>query len=323
MLSFFKNYPALAADLEVVQGRILEVCSSSNPLIQEAVKVLFDNQGKMLRPALLIIGSWYGKEPEREKIINLSAALELLHVATLVHDDVIDDAPLRRGNPTVHSRFGQKDAVLVGDFLLSRCFILASEYTSPENARYIARAMSVICSMEIEQDTHRFQPSLSIRSYLRNIIGKTTILFGSALFVGASESKAPRRIQEILRRIGYNLGMAFQIIDDILDYTGEPEVIKKPRGSDLRSGIVTLPLILALHKDKTGMLHQLVAPDRFEKSDPLEIIELCEKLGGIEEARHVAHSYTQRALSLIDTLPPGMPTPMLRELTTQLLYRKY
>ncbi|MEJ5188389.1 MAG: polyprenyl synthetase family protein, partial [Breznakiellaceae bacterium] len=103
MLSFFKNYPALAADLQVVQGRILEVCSSSNPLIQEAVKVLFDNQGKMLRPALLIIGSWYGKEPNREKIINLSAALELLHVATLVHDDVIDDAPLRRGNPTVHS----------------------------------------------------------------------------------------------------------------------------------------------------------------------------------------------------------------------------
>jgi heptaprenyl diphosphate synthase len=322
MAEFWSTFPGMDTALATVSEHIRTATTSSNPIIREALADLFTKQGKMLRPGMLILASHAGK-PDMQRIYPLAAAIEILHTATLIHDDVIDDSPLRRGLPSVHMRYGKKDAVLIGDFLLSRCFLLAAEYTTPQNAINLGKVISVICAMELDQDADRFHPSLSIRSYFRKIIGKTALLFSLACHVGASEAKAPSTVTERLRRIGYNIGMAFQIIDDILDYTGNETEIKKPVGNDLRSGLVTLPLICALQKDVDGELARLVQPDTFPHSDIQRILVLTKTLGGIDAARLYAQRFTARALREIEQLPRGTAQQNMEQLAKKLLIRTY
>lgn len=273
----------------------------------------------MLRPGMLLLCSQFGKP--RESQYCLAACLELLHMATLVHDDVIDDAPLRRGKPAVHTQFGKRDAVLVGDYLLSRSLLLASDYTSPDNARYLARLISIICVMEIEQNSARFKSNFSLRQYIRKIIGKSAMLFSLACYAGASEAKAPLRICTQLRRIGYNIGIAFQIIDDILDYSGDLQQMGKPPGSDISEGLITLPLICAQSRDSSGELRRLFQKEGFNPEDSPAILELVKKHGGVEGAGQYAEKYTRRALREIDALPPGGPRDMMELLAQRLLTR--
>ena len=243
-------------------------------------------------------------------------------MATLIHDDVIDDSPLRRGMPTVHSRFGKRDAVLAGDFLLSRCFLLCSQYTSPRNALNLARLVSVICTMEIEQNNDRFKTNRSLRGYLRKIMGKSALLFSAACFAGAHEARAPREICASLRRIGYNTGMAFQIIDDILDYVGQEDRVRKPLGNDIAAGLVTLPVICALPLDGSGALRNIFARETFSTQDGARMYTLVRQCGGIAAAGKYAESYTRRALREIQALPPGEAREMLNTVVTRLLVRE-
>lgn len=309
---------ALAAVSEYIRTAV----ASSNPIIKEALSDLFDHQGKMLRPGMLILASRFGN-PDPKRIYPLAAAIEMLHTATLIHDDVIDDSPLRRGLPALHINYGKKDAVLIGDFLLSRCFLVTAEYTNTQNAINLGKAISLICTMELDQDADRFRPSTSVRHYLQKIIGKTALLFSLSCHVGATEAKAPPQVTERLRRIGYNIGMAFQIIDDILDYTGDESELKKPVGNDLRSGLVTLPLICALRQDREGTLTRLVQAENFPNSDVTAILSLTRELGGVEEARRFAHCYTERALREIQRLPRGTVKHSMEQLAKNLLIRTY
>lgn len=295
---------------------------SQNQIIKDALPELFNHQGKMLRPGMLLLSSRFGK-PDSKRIVPLAAAIEMLHTATLIHDDIIDDSPLRRGFPAMHITFGKKDAVLIGDFLFSRCFLVAAEFTTPQNAMYLGQVISTICTMELEQDADRFKPSVSVRRYLHKIIGKTALLFSLACHVGAAEAKAPHRVTEQLRRIGYNIGMAFQIIDDILDYSGDETELRKPVGNDIRSGLVTLPLICALRNDRDGTLARMLSADDFPKGDVPSILTLTRDLGGIEDARRYAHLYTARALREIERLPKGSAKGNIEQLAKSLLIRTY
>lgn len=322
MSDFWSTFTGMDTALSAVSEYICRATASSNPIIKEAISELFEHQGKMLRPLMLLLASQFGN-PDPKRIYPLATAVELLHTATLIHDDVIDDSPLRRGRPALHMRYGKKDAVLIGDFLLSRCFLVAAEYTTPQNALNLGRAISAICAMELDQDADRFKPSISVRTYLRKIIGKTALLFSLACHVGAAEANATFQVTERLRRIGYNIGMAFQIIDDILDYTGNEAELKKPVGNDLRAGLVTLPLICALRKDQEGVLTNLVTTENFPQSDIPTIISLTKELGGIEEARHYAQQYTERALREIAQLPPGKARQNMEQLAKKLLIRSY
>ena len=322
MSDFWSSFPGMDTALSAVSEYIRTATASSNPIIQDALSELFEHQGKMLRPGMLILASQFGN-PDPKRIYPLAAAIELLHTATLIHDDVIDDSPVRRGLPAVHMRYGKKDAVLIGDFLLSRCFLVAAEYTTPQNAIHLGKAISAICAMELDQDTDRFKPSLSVRNYLKKIIGKTALLFSLACHVGAAEAKAPPQVTERLRRIGYNIGMAFQIIDDILDYTGNERELKKPIGNDLRSGLVTLPLICALRQDREEKLLPLVQTDRFPYSDIPTLLSLTQQLDGIAEARRYAQLYTERALREIAQIPQGVAKQNMEQLSKKLLIRTY
>ncbi|WP_223292689.1 polyprenyl synthetase family protein [Breznakiella homolactica] len=309
--------------LEKVSGIIQASVASQNPVIAEGLISLFGGDGKLLRPGLLLIASEFGKPQKEDKQFKLAAALEMLHVATLIHDDVIDDSPLRRGLPAVHTRFGKQDAVLIGDYLLSRCFLIAAGYTSPEHAVALAQVISVICTMEIQQNIDRYRADTSIRHYFRKIMGKTAMLFSLACHVGASEAKAPKAVTERLRRAGYDIGMAFQIIDDILDYSGDQDVVRKTLGNDLKAGVVTLPLICALSLDKSGELARATSRESFPQADTEYIIGIVRSSGGIEAAREHAKRYTRRALTEISGLPRGKARDMLEKLTQHLLIRNY
>ena len=304
--------------LEKVSGIIRDSSISRNPIISGGLNSLLQGNGKLLRPGLLILSAQFGKL--QEKHYKLGAALEMLHMATLIHDDVIDDSPLRRGKPALHTCYGKRDAVLIGDFLFSRCFILAAEYTSPENAVNLARLISVICDMEIEQNNDRYRSNLSFRSYIRKIMGKSAMLFSLACHTGAWEAKAPRNVCEQLRRIGYNIGIAFQIIDDILDYSGNEELVRKPLGNDINAGIVTLPLLCALPNNTA--LKEIFSKETFHPGDGAFIFKLVRESGGIEAANGYAQTYTGRAMREIEKLPAGKNRDMLAALTEQLLTRE-
>ncbi|GHV92173.1 geranylgeranyl pyrophosphate synthase [Spirochaetia bacterium] len=325
MTSYWQDFPGIPEALERVSGIIRETSASDNPIISQGLAGLFDGQGKLLRPGLLLITAGFGKL--QDKHYTLAACLEMLHMATLIHDDVIDESPTRRGQPAVHARYGNRNAVLMGDYLLSRCFLLASEYTSADNAVALARVISTICGMEIEQNSDRFRTNLSLRRYFRKIMGKSAMLFSLACHVGASEAKASRALTAQLRRVGYNIGMAFQIIDDILDYAGNPAAVRKPLGNDLKEGLITLPLICALRQEDASQnsavtLRGIFSADHFSAEDSGTVIGLVRNSGGLKAARAYAEKYTARAIREILALPAGNPRDMLERLTRRLLVRE-
>ena len=320
MTSFWNDFSGMPDALEKVSGIIKKTVISQNPIISNGLTDLFNGNGKLLRPGLLLIAGQFGKL--QEKHYTLAAALEMLHMATLVHDDVIDDSPLRRGRPTVHSLYGKRDAVLIGDFLLSRCFLLAADYTSPQNALNLARLISIICTMEIEQNNDRFRSNVSLRSYLRKIMGKSALIFSLACFVGAYEAKVSKELCERFRRIGYNIGIAFQIIDDVLDYTGNQDLVRKSLGNDISAGLVTLPVLCALDLDSTGELRRILSRDSFSAEEGKVIYSLVRSCGGAEAASKHAETYTNRALREISLLPAGEGRDMMEALTRRLLIRQ-
>jgi heptaprenyl diphosphate synthase len=320
MTTYWNDFTGIPEALEKVSGIIRSSSASENPIISGGLTELFSGEGKLLRPGLFLIAAGFGKL--QEKHYKLAAAVEMLHMATLIHDDVIDDSPLRRGLPAVHTRFGKRDAVLIGDYLLSRCFLITAEYTSPQNALNLARLISIICTMEIEQNNDRFRNNVSLRSYLRKILGKSALLFSLVCYAGAHEAKASVEVCRRLRRIGYNIGIAFQIIDDILDYTGNEKLVRKPLGNDITTGLVTLPVLCALPLDSSGTLKDIFSRPAFTAEEAAHIYNLVRQTGGAEAAGRYAETYTGRALREIAALPGGKSRDMLETLTRRLLIRK-
>lgn len=343
MTEFWQDSPDIAAALEKVAALMDESVRGPDFPLKEAVASIVAGSGKMLRPALILIGAGFGRRGGEKRILPLAAAVELLHVSTLIHDDVIDEAELRRGVPTIHSRFGAKEAVLAGDWLFARCFLLAAESAGPGNAKALARLITAICAAEIRQDLDKWSYSASVRGYLRKIAGKTAALFSLSLHVGATESKAPPRVAERLRRAGYDIGMAFQVIDDILDFESSEGAMRKPVGRDVAEGLCTLPLIHALRADEAGMralLSRLPRPassfrgaareadaaaarDEAAARDVAAVLARTSALGGVEAARRDAARFTERAQAEIARLPRCEAREELSRVAGKLLERRY
>jgi heptaprenyl diphosphate synthase len=326
MTDFWKDSPELEARLGRVLAVIDETIGGSGFPLREAVASAAESNGKLLRPALLIIGSSFGRAADPGRIERLAAAVELLHIATLVHDDILDEAPIRRGRPSLHASHGVKEAVLAGDWLFSRCFLLSSESAEPESARGLARLIAAVCSAEIAQDLSKYGYSESVRGYFRTIAGKTAALFSLALHAGASEAKAGAKVAQGLRRAGYDIGMAFQVIDDILDFEADEEILRKPVGMDIAEGLCTLPLIYALRADRRRMeaaLSRVASAGAAAAEAAAEAAALALALGGPELARADARRFTARALMEIDRLPDCQARDELGGLAERLLHRAY
>jgi heptaprenyl diphosphate synthase len=320
MTDFWNDQPTLVSRLEAVRDTMRAVIRSERFPLVDAVDRLIDANGKMLRPAMLLIAGDFGHR--KKDLIPLAAAVELLHIATLIHDDVIDDADTRRGVPTLHTVHGAKEAVLAGDWLFSRCFRLASESSSPQNARLLAFLVSTICSSEILQDRERFKWPESIRGYLRKITGKTAMLFNLALRAGAHETGASNRTASILSRIGYDTGLAFQIIDDLLDFESNAGTMRKPVGKDVCEGLCTLPLILAL-RENGAVIRPMLTACQPDDATVLTLVDQVRISGALNAARQYASRYTDRALREMDRLPAGKARDDLSWLVKKLLDRTF
>ncbi|MDR1893325.1 MAG: polyprenyl synthetase family protein [Spirochaetales bacterium] len=326
--------PQLQEDLAEVRRISLGFVSTASPLIRDTLLELFGSgeekgRGKMLRPALVILAGRSGKW-NRDRILPLAAAVEFLHNATLIHDDIIDNSPLRRGQPALHKTAGPRNAVLTGDYLLSCCFSLASRSTHLDNGVHLSRAVARICEGEINQNLGRYNALFSLREYRRRIAAKTAALFCMSLLAGAREAGCPDRLCLRFLRIGYCLGMAFQIVDDVLDYAGQDEVVGKSLGRDIREGVFTLPLIYALIREEDSIgfdqgesLRQLLAHPPYTEETVAAILRRVELFGGAELSRREAAVYLRRGEAEINGLPPGYTRRMLLELSGTLLYRSH
>ncbi len=321
----WSGIPELEDDLARVRQIAVAEAASAGGAMGDALSGYVGRPGKMLRPGFVLIGAWAGQQeagaPASERIVRIAAAIETLHLATLIHDDVIDDADRRRGEPSLHAQHGRKHAVLMGDYLLSRCFSMIGEGTSRENALRLARATGHLVRSEINQTCHPDAERFSRRAYLRRIAGKTAMLFGLSLVTGAAENKARPKQIVLLSRTGYCVGMSFQIIDDILDLTSRSHALGKPVASDLRSGVYTLPVIEAVAGDPE--VRPLVAPPPAGSAALAAAVDAVERAGGIAGARALARSYTQRAHREILKLADDRQREALGLVAERLLDREY
>ena len=321
MRPFWDGQPELARELECVRETILSHAATDNPEVHGAVRQMLDARGKMLRPAFVLLASRFGT-PDPARMIRISAAVEMLHMATLVHDDIIDAAPTRRGVATLHVLQGPRKAVLVGDWLFASCFSLIADLAKVDNAQALSRLVARICGSEISQHSDRYDRDTSIRRYLRRIAGKTAALFALSFYVGAHESGCAAPVCGIFRRLGYCLGMGFQIIDDILDFEKGGVETGKPTGSDISQGIYTLPTIIALRADDDHLAAALSRRPR-RRNALSRAARLIEERGGFEGARARARQYTERSLREIRRLPPHPSVDTLVGVTEKLLHRSY
>lgn len=322
MSKFWSNYPIIDKEIEEVKKQISKNAKCKDKIIEKSILELLNSGGKMLRPAFTVIASKFGEYNE-ERVIALASVIEMFHMATLVHDDVIDDAELRRGRETVQSKYGKNYAVYIGDYLFCLCFKTLATTSSIERGVDVdTKVMSRICLGEVEQLNSRFNKDVSIKDYLKRISGKTAELFSLSLYIGAAESSCDKKTCRLFWEIGHNIGMAFQIIDDILDYIGTDEEIGKKSGNDIKDGIYTLPLLLAMKNNKEAF-EEVLKGDSYSDEEIGNIINLVKENGGIEASVKLAEKYSEKAFKDINKLPDNEYKNILLEVTEKLLKRTY
>lgn len=322
MSRFWSDYPVIDKEIEAVRKVIEKNAKCKDKVIENSILELLNSGGKMLRPAFTIIASKFGDYNE-ERVYALASVVEMFHMATLVHDDIIDEAKYRRGKETIQSKYGKNYAVYIGDFLFCLCFrILATTSSIERGIDVDTQVMSRICMGEIEQLNSKFNKDVSVKNYLKRTSGKTAELFSLSLYIGAAESSCDKKTCRLFWSIGHNIGMAFQIIDDILDYVSTDEQLGKQAGKDLLEGIYTLPMILAMEKNPKAF-NKILNEDGYTEEEVQSIINLVEENGGIDGAMKIAEKYSKKAFRDINKLPDNEYKEILLDLATKLLKRSY
>jgi len=291
-------------------------------LIRQVAEYIIGSGGKRLRPAMVLFtagAAGYRGDYHRE----LAAVVEFIHTATLLHDDVVDESELRRGNKTANAMFGNAASVLVGDFLYSRAFQMMVGADNMKVMRVLADATNVIAEGEVLQLMNMHDPKLNEEGYLRVIRSKTAKLFEASARLASIIADEPGHIEAACARYGQALGTAFQVIDDVLDYEGEAASLGKNLGDDLREGKVTLPVIHAL-KNTQGHEHDvLVNAIEHANGDNLpEVLAIIRSSGGIEAARAAAWQEAQRAIDAANMLPDNEYKAALIQLAASLQNRE-
>lgn len=292
-------------DLKQVETELYRHVKSDVDLLSETSAHLLKAGGKRLRPAFaLLAGKFHNYS--LEKLMPLAVALELIHMATLVHDDVVDASYTRRGIPTVKANWGNKISIHTGDFLLAKSLLLISEYKNPTIAKVMARVSVEMCQGEIQQIATAFNVEQNLKDYFYRIKRKTALLIAASCELGATVTGSPHYLVKALKRYGHNLGMAFQITDDVLDLIGDSDQFGKQIGSDLRQGIITLPVILTLNnltKDKAIDLKKIIQEKNKSEQEVQEVINILRDSGGIEQALDISNHYIAKAKKELTKLP--------------------
>lgn len=312
----------IADDMREVDSVIALRLQSSVPLISQISQYIIAAGGKRLRPALLLLICKTLGYTGRSRF-NLAAVVELIHTATLLHDDVVDESTMRRGRATANEAFGNPASVLVGDFLHTRSFQMMVEAGSIRILQILSDATNIIAEGEVQQLMNMHDASLDEEGYLQVIRSKTAKLFEASAQIGAVLAGSSPEVEAACASYGQALGTAFQIIDDVLDYTGEANEMGKNIGDDLREGKCTLPLIAAMQRAapaQASIVRQAIEQGSTEQL--ANVVAIVQSTGALDVARAAAHAEAQRAIEALEQLPDNLHRANLLQLAAQLLDRR-
>jgi octaprenyl-diphosphate synthase len=293
----------VAPEFERVNQLIIEQLHSDVPMVENVGHYIVDAGGKRLRP-LLVLLSAASLGPCDDKHIKFAATIEFIHTATLLHDDVVDISSLRRGRPTANAEFGNAPSVLVGDFLYTRAFQLMVQLGDMDVLHHMADTTNIIAEGEVLQLVRAGDANTSEAQYLDVITRKTAILFAAACHGAAALAGEKESVRQSLSDFGLNLGIAFQMIDDVLDYEGDPKTMGKNVGDDLTEGKATLPLIHALREGsdaEKALVHDAITQKSADNID--DIIKAVQRCGSLDYSRAQAKNYHDLAMQALNLLP--------------------
>jgi len=314
-----KLYQRICSELN---KNIIEITKSKRPIINQAVEDLISGGGKKLRPFLMFLAASFG-DYDRKKLLQLGSGIELLHMASLVHDDIIDNAELRRGKKTAQKKFGKKEAVFIGDFLLSRTFDIFFEYLDAATLRKMNKNVRLLCEGEIEQSEKRFDLQIGMKDYYRRIRHKTALLFALSSYLGAYVSGIRGQKLSILYKLGLEIGMAFQIQDDLLDFEGDQSDTGKVLARDLKEGIITLPVILLMEQDRYKDKYSAYNNSNLDDEVAKNIISDVKNEGMLKESRKILLVFVNRVKKYLDQLPANKAKIKLKKLIELQIDRKF
>lgn len=310
-----KTYGYLKKDLEQVEDSLNLAIEAKHPVLRKATLQLLQAGGKRIRPAFILLAGQLGNyNIENLKITAVS--LELIHMATLVHDDVVDDAELRRGKPTVKSVYGNRVALYTGDYMLARAMENITSLKDPKIHQILAKTLVEVCNGEIEQIEFKYRWDQNLRDYLRRIKRKTALLIATSCKLGALAADVSEKDANKLYRYGYYIGMSYQIIDDILDFTSTDKELGKPVGSDLLQGNVTLPVLYAMKDEafKSILKETFLDPKQINKENMQHILSALKDTSAIEESYRISEVYLAKALKSIENLPEQKAKSTLKDI---------
>jgi len=315
-------YSDLKSDLDVIEKELITAVNSSSHLLNEASLHLLLAGGKRIRPVFVMLAAKFG-DYSIESIKNVAVSIELIHMASLVHDDVIDDAETRRGRETVKAQWNNRVAMYTGDFLFAKAIEYITAVQNTYAHEVLSHTMVELCIGEIIQIEDKRLLDQTVRDYLRRIKRKTAILISASCELGAVASQADEKTVRHLKRFGHYVGMSFQIIDDILDIISSDEQLGKPAGSDLMQGNITLPVLYAKNDPAIAPLLHEVLEGTISEIDRQKLLIEISNSDGMKQAKLVSNMYLQKALNEVKQLPSNSAKKSLQNIALFMSKRKF
>lgn len=323
MTSTTSLFSPVEADLLLLTENLKNLVGARHPILYAAAEHLFAARGKRVRPAIVLLLARATMLPQEmtPRHRRLAEITEMIHTASLVHDDVVDESEVRRGVDTVHKLFGNRIAVLAGDFLFAQSSWYLASLDNLEVVKLLSQVIMDLAEGEIQQGLNRYDSSLSIETYLEKSYYKTASLIANSAKAVGVLSEQSATINDSLYHYGRHVGLAFQIVDDILDFTGSTEALGKPAGSDLQSGNLTAPVLFALEEQPA--LEPLIEREFAQDGDLEQALTLIEASQGIDRSRELAAHHTKQAIENLQVLKPCEEREALIKLADYVLKRLY
>jgi all-trans-nonaprenyl-diphosphate synthase len=323
MTSVTSLFAPVEADLDQLVENLKQLVGARNPILYAAAEHLFQAGGKRMRPAIVFLLSRAiaGDDDISARHRRLAEITEMIHTASLFHDDVVDEADMRRGVETVNYRFGNRIAIQAGDFMFAQASWYLANLDSLPVVKLLSEVIKDFAEGEIQQGLSSFDTDVSLESYLEKSYYKTASLIANSAKAAGVLSDVSADVQEDLYQFGRGIGLAFQVVDDILDFTGTTDALGKPAGSDLKSGNLTAPVLFAM--EEKPYLQVLIERELTEPGDLEEAIALINNSQGIERSRALAESFSAQALQRLEKLPSSPSKQALVELTDYIIKRLY
>ncbi|GLB46066.1 geranylgeranyl pyrophosphate synthase [Philodulcilactobacillus myokoensis] len=319
-LRLWKKYPQLQHQLQTVQQIMIDQITVNSNLFKNGIDNLIDGNGKMVRSSLLLLFTNFGTQKNHDNYFEkVAASIELIHLASLVHDDVLDQSDLRRGVTTLNQDFGQRTAIYLGDFLFVKYFrLVLNAMPNIEQLKYNINGVGGILNGELQQNQTQYDLSRTKSQYLDSIKGKTAELFRIAAGNGAIISRADENTIQLIQKIGLQIGMAFQMRDDLIDFEDNAKQAGKPTLHDVLGGVYTLPIIYAMQTNDRDQLIATIKKDQLKPADLYQVKTMVENDGALAHAHQDLEERTWQIKKLIRKLPDNQARQIILDIVKML-----